>query len=268
MQLYALGALGLVVAQSCLIALLMAQRARRRRAEMAMRSSQAELRTSFERIRDLGRRLLKAQEAERSRIARELHDDVGQKLALVLIDLQMLGGFGAGEPDMRIPLERTSDRVRDIATSIHDLAHRLHPVTLGLMGLVPALRSLPNDFMGVNVMVTFSVDEASAAAIPADVTLALFRITQEAVQNAAKHSGAREIVVHLRANSEGIVLAVTDDGSGFDVEAALGRGLGLIGMRERVDSIGATLTIRSLTGQGTRLEVSLPAVAAVARIAV
>jgi signal transduction histidine kinase len=258
---YIITAMLIVFAQAALIAGLLVQLQRRRRAEVAMRGSEAQLRASYERIRDLGGRLLTAQEAERSRVARELHDDISQQIAFALIDLQMVGrtGGGGGGDDGEEPLlRRATDSVQSIAKSVRDLSHRLHPATLGLTGLVPAIRSLQQDLSTAQVAVTFVEEELPKKLLPNDVALALFRVVQEGVRNAVSYSGAREVVVRLAVAPEGLRLVISDNGCGFDLHARLGSGLGLISMRERLDAIGATLTIQTAPGQGTRLDIVLP----------
>jgi signal transduction histidine kinase len=257
---YVVTAVVIVVAQAALIAGLLVQLQRRRRAEAAMRGSEAQLRASYERIRDLGGRLLTAQEAERSRVARELHDDISQQIAFALIDLQMVGRTGGGGDDgQESLLRRATASVQSIAKSVRDLSHRLHPATLGLTGLVPAIRSLQQDLSTAEVAVTFVEEDLPKQLLPNDVALALFRVVQEGVRNAVSYSGAREVVVRLAAGAEGLRLVISDNGSGFDLHARLGSGLGLISMRERLDAIGATLTIQTAPGQGTRLDIVLPA---------
>ena len=253
--LYILGALGLLVAQSVLIAGLLVQRTRRRQAEARVIGSQEALRTSYERIRDLGGRLLSAQETERSRIARELHDDISQQVALLSIDLELLDGTitGAGQ---QLAADAVN-RAHQIAKSLHDLSHRLHPAKLRLIGLVPAINGLRGELAQSGIAVTVTHDGVPPV-LPPDVTLCLFRIVQEALQNALKHGRARKVSVDLRASTGALVLTVVDDGAGFDVNAAWGRGLGLISMNERVEAIGGSMTIGSHPGSGTRLEVAVP----------
>jgi len=253
--LYILGALGLLVAQSVLIAGLLVQRTRRRQAEARVIGSQEALRTSYERIRDLGGRLLSAQETERSRIARELHDDISQQVALLSIDLELLDGTitGAGQQLAGDAV----NRAHQIAKSLHDLSHRLHPAKLRLIGLVPAINGLRGELAQSGIAVTVTHDGVPPV-LPPDVTLCLFRIVQEALQNALKHGRARKVSVDLRASTGALVLTVVDDGAGFDVNAAWGRGLGLISMNERVEAIGGSMTIGSHPGSGTRLEVAVP----------
>jgi signal transduction histidine kinase len=250
-QVYILGALAVLLAQTALIAGLLVQRSHRRRAEEQLQESQATLRTSYERIRDLGARLLNAQEAERARIARELHDDIGQQTALLAIDLRRLGGSGRG------PAGDALTRAQDIARSVHDLSHRLHPAKLRLIGLVGALDGLRRELSRSNLDATFTHDDVPST-LPPDLTLCLFRIVQEALQNALKYSGARHVAVHLGHVSRGLALTIVDDGVGFDVNAAWGKGLGLIGMKERIEAAGGTFEIRSAPGTGTRLEIAVP----------
>ena len=255
---YILGLVALVLAQSTLIAGLLLQARRRRYAEQQLRGREAELRASYERIRDLGGRLLNAQEAERSRIARELHDDVSQQAALLAIDLSMLSGVDKAPPEETARRVReASDRAQGMAKSLHDLSHRLHPAKLRLIGLVASLASLQRDFFQQGLKVTFSHENVPAA-LPQDLALCMFRIVQEALGNTAKHSRASEVSVNLSASADRLLLVIVDDGVGFDVDSAWGHGLGLISMYERLDAIGGTLKIRSKPGAGTRLEIGVP----------
>jgi signal transduction histidine kinase len=253
---YILIAIAILFAQAALIAALLVQRARRRGAEDDVRRKQAELLTSYGRIRDLGGRLLDAQETERALIARELHDDIGQQIALLAIDLELLEK-GRHE---RLTSEALS-RAQDVARSVHDLSHRLHPAKLRLIGLVPALTGLQHDPSHGGIPTTFTHENVPPK-LPADVTLCLFRIVQEALQNAMKYSAARFVTVNLNGTSGAIVLTIADDGVGFDVDAAWGKGLGLISMTERVEAIGGTMSLESRPGTGTRLAVRVPLPAA------
>jgi signal transduction histidine kinase len=248
---YILGAAAALFLQTALIAGLLLQRARRRQAEQEVRTGQAALRTSYDRIRDLGARLLKAQETERARIARELHDDIAQQLALLQIDLEMMGrgavGDGFGE---------VLNRAQSIGQSMRALSHRLHPAKLRLIGLSAALESLRAELSQSGVEITFAHHDVPPS-LPPDLTLCLFRVVQEALHNAIRHSGARHVSVDLHGGSA-LALTIVDDGSGFDVNRAWGLGLGLISMRERVEAIGGTFSIHATPGTGTRLEVVVP----------
>ena len=256
-KIYILGSLAVLLAQTTLIAGLLVQRARRREAEERVRQSQAELRASYDRISDLGGRLISAQEAERSHIARELHDDINQKIAIIEIDLHLLENCHSNQEDAKRHLRDAAERVQDVAKSLHDLSHRLHPVTLSMIGLVAALSRLQHNLSRPDLTITFS-HENIPAALPPSLALCLFRVAQEALQNAVKHSEGHEVWMHLNARDHEINLAVADNGVGFDVDAAWGNGLGLISMRERLDVFGGTLTIHSGPDIGTRVEVGVP----------
>jgi signal transduction histidine kinase len=253
-KIYILAAVTLLLAQTALIAGLLVQRERRREAEEQVRRSQADLSASWDRIRDLGGRLLTAQEAERAHIARELHDDISQQAALLAIDLDLLGNRDQAATGLIL---EASERAQGIAKSLHDLSHRLHPAMLQLAGLVAALSDLQRELTRPDVNITFSHENVPAA-LPSALTLCLFRIAQEAAQNAVRHGAARNVSLHVSGVDHGINLTVVDDGEGFDVDAAWGKGLGLISMRERLDQFGGNLTVHSVTGIGTHLEVTVP----------
>jgi signal transduction histidine kinase len=255
---YVIAAFAALIAQSALIGGLLVQKRRRRRAEKQARESAVKLRSSYERIRDLGGRLLGAQEAERARIARELHDDVSQQLALLAFDLDLLRGESAMQRRHADRLVRGAcDRAQGVARSVHALSHRLHPVRLQMLGLVGSLLGLTRDLSTPDLPIIFSY-EAVPAGAPEEITLCLFRVVQEALQNALKHSAATRVSVHLSGNAlRGLVLTIIDDGIGFDVDEAWACGLGLVSMTERVESVDGRLEISS-NQNGTRLEIVVP----------
>ena len=248
---YVAGAVAVLLAQTALIAALLVQWLRRRAAEQRRRRSEVDLRSSYDRTRTLGARLLHAQDTERARIARELHDDVSQQLALLSIDLDTMRR--TDEP-LR---ERALARAAAIATRVHELSHRLYPANLRLIGLVPALKTLRRELAVARPSITLSCDDVPASLSP-DLTLCVFRTIQEALQNAIKHSRARTVSVHLAGGPVSLLVCITDDGVGFDVDAAMGTGLGLLSIRERLEALGGTLRIYSVRGAGTRLDVSVP----------
>jgi signal transduction histidine kinase len=252
---YILVAATVLLAQSLLIAGLLLHRRRRRQAESQVHHSEEALRSSYDRIRDLGSRLLHAQDAERSRIARELHDDISQQVALLSIDLELL--TGALPADSEPLADEVLNRAQHIASSVHDLSHRLHPTKLRLMGLVAALRTLQREMSRSEPTIELTHDSVPAH-LPSDLTVSLFRIVQEALQNAVKYSGARTVHVHLEGGPDGLGLAIWDDGVGFDVDSVWGKGLGLISIRERVEAIGGTLDIRSAPGAGACFTIHVP----------
>jgi signal transduction histidine kinase len=249
---YVLGTLALLLAQAALIAGLLVQRQRHRQAEARARLRQSELRANYERIRDLGARLLSAQETERSQIAVELHDDIGQQLAVLTIDLQL----ASETPDNRVSTALA--RAQSIATNLHDLSHRVHPAKLRLIGLIPALEALGRE-LSESEMAIVVTHENVPPVLPHDLTLCLFRVVQEGLQNALEHCHGNDVSVHVRCESPAwLALTVADDGVGFDVDADRGEGLGLISMRERLEALGGHLHIDSKPGAGTRLEIRVP----------
>lgn len=255
---YIVAASVLIAAQSGLIGVLLVQGKRRRRAEAQVRRSETELRTSYERIHDLGGRLLGAQEAERSRIARELHDDVSQQAALLEIDLQLLNDSGlAGNEEAQTLACEALERAQSIARTVHNLSRRLHPAKLRLIGLVASLSSLQRDFSESDVNIGFSHRDVPAV-LGDELALCIFRIVQEGIQNAVKHGAARNVAIELAGGGDALALTIVDDGTGFDVEGVSGEGLGLISMRERLEPLGGTLKIVSSRATGTRLEIVVP----------
>ena len=248
---YIIGALVIGLAQTALIAGLLVHRARRRQAEAQVRRSREQLRASFNRIRDLGARLLTAQDVERSRIARELHDDISQQIALLTLDLDLLARTSS---DAALAGE-TLARAHGIARSVHDLSHQLHPAKLRLLGLVASLHSLQRELSRPDVAISVTHANVPSPLAP-DLTLSLYRVVQEALNNALRYSRARRITVDLQGTPGGLVLTIEDDGVGFDVEAEWGKGLGLVSMQERLEVVGGSLDVRSGAG-GTRLAINV-----------
>lgn len=210
-------------------------------------------------LRALRDRLTRVQDEERAHIARELHDDIGQRLALLSIQLSELQKEARGiAPALDSQLETSRRLTEEICADAHRISHRLHPAQLALLGLTKALSGLCEAFARrTDVEIDFEYDAIPKLA--ADVNVCLYRIAQEAIQNATKHSRCRQISVTLRASPEAIRLSVSDAGRGFDPGAAEhSSGLGLVSMAERARSVGGELTLRSAAGQGTRVEVSIP----------
>ncbi len=248
-----IGVISLCVVEALLIVGLLVQRVNRRRAEEGLRESQREL-------RELTGRLLLAQETERRRIARELHDDLNQSLALLSVELDLLGQRppeSAGQIGDR--MHELSARVKQLSSSVHNLSHQLHPAKLEQLGLVAAVRSLSKELAQAhNLAIEFTHHEITEA-IPEDTALCLFRITQEALRNVIKHSGARRASVELGADAGVLCLRIIDDGSGIDPRSANGQGgLGLVSMRERLRLVNGEILIHSQPLQGTRIEARVP----------
>jgi PAS domain S-box-containing protein len=210
---------------------------------------------AIERNRDLAGRLIASQEAERHRIARELHDDVSQKLALLSMSLDRLGASDVSGPESFRELRA---QIVEIASDLHNLSHELHPSKLQALGLVESLRSLCREVAKQSGVHIAFADENVPSALDPDVALCLYRIVQEALHNVARHSGARQAAVRLRLEHDALVLQVTDSGAGFDPEGADRGGLGLVSMRERAALLNGQLELHAVPGRGTRIVVRLP----------
>jgi signal transduction histidine kinase len=209
-------------------------------------------------VDDIAARLLAAQEAERSRIARDLHDDLGQQVVLLETTIEAaLSGRGTGQPESVLMATRT--KLRELAASIHTLAYSLHPAKLKLLGLVQTLEAHCREVAAeARQEVKFHAHDVPPE-IDEDVVLCIFRVAQEALQNALKHSGAGTIDVQLSGSGERLTLRVVDDGTGFDPDGPRPGGLGLLTMRERVEMVGGTLTVSTARARGTTIEASVNA---------
>jgi PAS domain S-box-containing protein len=210
-----------------------------------------------EALEKIGGKLIEAQEEERSRIARELHDDICQRLALLSMELeQATRGSNSGRSPK---LEEIRRHCAEIAVDVQALSHKLHSSKLEYLGLAPAIRSYCREFSQQHdVNVQFTAENVPNF-LPRDISLSLFRVTQEALQNALKHSGIKHFSVVLLGSGNGIQLEVSDLGAGFDVEGAkLDRGLGLVSMQERAHLVHGTFSIESAENGGTRILVRVP----------
>jgi signal transduction histidine kinase len=236
---------------------LLVERSRRRRTEHALQTSEAARRSSDHEAQTLAGRLIAGQESERRRIARDLHDNLSQKLALLCIDIESLATGASGRAPLAEAVADLSERVGDIAGDVHRLSHDLHPPKLEMLGLEPTIEGLCCDLTRrCGVQITFR-SGGLGRRVPSDVALCLFRIAQETLQNVVKHSGAAAAAVHLRRTRSDIRLHIADDGKGFDLAAKHGTGLGLLNMRERARLAAGRLAIRS-TARGTHIVVDLP----------
>ena len=215
-----------------------------------------------EALRALTGRLIEAQEAERRRLARELHDGLNQQLAMLAVELGMLAQqVPESSAKVRDQLLNLRDRAERFSNDLRHMTHQLHPAALEHLGLVSALRGHCAEFSRHEGMrVWFHVSGQVRSTNP-EVAVCLYRIAQEAIRNAAKHSQAKEAWVEIRQQRDAIRLSIVDKGVGFDLRTLkAGRGLGLVSMRERVELISGSLTIKSAPGEGTRVEVRVPAV--------
>jgi len=205
------------------------------------------------------RKLVEAQEQERVRIARELHDDINQRLALVAIGLDQLREKHKDLPaEVRGYLQELQQMTSDTSSSVYALSHELYSSIPDSLGLAKGMKSWCKTFGDrQELQIDFKSQDVRKA--PQEISLCLFRVLQEAVHNAAKHSGAERIDVQLAENAGEIRLIVSDSGKGFDIESARrSPGLGLTSMQERVRLIGGTIVIDSKPSAGTTIHVSVP----------
>jgi PAS domain S-box-containing protein len=209
---------------------------------------------------ELSRRMIDSQDSDRTRIARELHDDIGQSLAVLKIQMLRAGKPVSGSPEMmHASLEELAAKVGKIADKVGRLAHDLHSSALEYLGLAVAVKSHCRECSErQGIPVHCSCDQLQDK-LDSRIGLAFLRVLQEGVQNALKHSRATSITVALTSSGTELSLEISDDGVGFDVESAkLAAGLGLISMRERLHLIGGQFEISSSSGQGTRIKARVP----------
>ena len=207
-----------------------------------------------EAISDMSQKLVTSQEKERTRIGRELHDDIGQRLSLLAIELDQL------QQDPGLNIENTGrlgelqKQMREIASDVQSLSHELHSSKLEYLGMAVAMRSFCREFGEHQKMeIDFQARDLPDS-VPPDISLCLFRVLQEALHNSAKHSGAKYLEVRLWGASGQVDLTVRDSGVGFEVEAANeSRGLGLISMQERLKLVKGQLSIESQPSGGTTI---------------
>jgi signal transduction histidine kinase len=261
---YIVAVAALVVLQSALIAGLVVQRGRRRRTEVALRRSEQQHRGMAEQNRDLAGRLITAQEAERTRIARDLHDDVSQRLAGVSIAFsglkQRLGEYPMSD-DVRQELVGLQQQTLALARNVRHLSHDLHPTVLHHLGLVKALTSYCGELERAHGVAVRCTSEGEFGSVAPDPALCVYRIAQEALRNVIAHAAASRADVRLVHAGDHVELTITDDGRGFDTSRAIesGRGLGLVSIRERAKIAGGTLSIVTGAARGTRIEARIPA---------
>ena len=212
-----------------------------------------------EELSDLSRRLISAHEDERSRLARELHDDVSQRLAVLAIDAGRLE-HAAGDAGLAAGLRQVGEGLARLSEDVHGLAYRLHPAVLEELGLSEALRA-SCERLGRRGEPTIRLDlDEVPADLSKDAALCLFRVAQEALGNVIRHAGARAASVSLQVRDDGLRLAIRDDGVGFDPSSPGPRKtLGLASMRERVRLLRGTLDVDAAPGRGTSITVWLPA---------
>jgi PAS domain S-box-containing protein len=208
-----------------------------------------------EMLSGMTRKLIEAQEKERARIARELHDDINQRLAMLAVELEQLKEHPS-EVESRVPELQKS--MAELSNDVQAMSHDLHSSKLEYLGVVAGMKSWCKEFGERQKMqIDFSHDVRST--LSAELGLCLFRVLQEALHNATKHSGVKRVEVQLHEESGEIHLIIRDSGTGFDVDAAVqGKGLGFTSMRERVRLVNGTIAIDSKPMGGTTIHVRVP----------
>jgi signal transduction histidine kinase len=240
-------------------------RVRERTAELQRSNDQlqneiAERQQAEQALEDLAGRLIHAQEEERSRIGRELHDHISQMLGVLTIKIDQLRADRATPATVARVLDDLRQGANDVTDDVHRLSHRLHSSTLDYLGLVPALQKLVTEFSERQGITVDFAHTSLPAPLPSDVALCLFRITEESLSNVAKHSHAKSARVEVSGSSEGIRLTVEDDGAGFDMTRPESRaGLGFVSMQERLRALRGTVQINSAPSRGTVIDVRVPA---------
>jgi signal transduction histidine kinase len=245
-KVYIIGGVILCVAETFLVFGLLWQRGRRRNVEQS--------------LLELSGRLITAHEEERSRIARELHDDLSQRMALLQIGVEQFERDMPGlSSTSRQQLLKIAEGATEVSSDIHDLSHQLHPAKLDTLGLMAAVGGLCREISRQHDLQIEFVPHDIPKTIPKDVTLCLFRIAQEALRNVVRHSGAREAKLELSATAHEINLCISDSGLGFDLKSTGdSAGIGLISMRERLRLVGGHLSVESEPSHGTRIRVRAP----------
>ena len=220
----------------------------------------SERKMAEEALSSLSRRLIEAQEEERRRIARELHDDIGQQMAILCINLETLkADLPSTDGNARHRVDEVIQSASDLVTDLHLLSHRLHSSKLQYLGIEAASASFCRELSEQQQVRIDYQASGNLSVLSSEVSLCFFRILQEALQNAVKHSGGREFEVRLEGTAEDVTLTVRDFGKGFDLNVATrGEGLGLVSMRERLKSVNGHLSIESKPGHGTTVMARAP----------
>jgi signal transduction histidine kinase len=232
-----------------------------RASEAILQASQKELEQSREDLRALAGQLLTAQEEDRRRISRDLHDDVNQRLAMLSMDLRQAEKNFPHDPEgLRSALRLVSERLASISDDVRQMAYRFHPSILDDLGLVKAVRRLVDDFSARTGIECSYVHKDPPTTLPAEHAICVYRVVQESLSNAARHARASRVEVELICEEDTISFSVRDNGIGFDASrlAQAGGHLGLLSMRERVRLAKGQLDIESAPAHGTQIRVELP----------
>jgi signal transduction histidine kinase len=225
----------------------------------ALQEENTERKRAEQALEVLAGRLIHAQEEERRRIGRELHDHISQTLGVLTIKIDQLRTHAEVTPGIGSALDGLRRDTSEITDDVHRLSHRLHSSTLDYLGLVPALQKLVSEFSKrYGIAITFA-HASLPPSVPPEVALCLFRIAEESLTNMAKHSQARSASVHVTGASDGIHLRVEDAGTGFDTTVLGSKaGLGFVSMQERLRVLRGTVHVDSAPSRGTRIDAWVP----------
>jgi PAS domain S-box-containing protein len=220
----------------------------------------SDLAASRDEIRALAASLMRAQEDERRRVSRELHDQICNQLASLASDIGKLAAGPLPSKEVRAKLEAIKAHVVETSQDAHQIAYRMHTAILDDLGLVASLKALCSQFTEHYPGIALDFEDCGVPDLfPSEVASCLYRVVQESLQNIAKHSHAKCVSVRLGFKKRGAVLTIQDDGAGFDPKAVKGHGgLGLISMSERAHSVKGRLTIASQPGHGTQINLDIP----------
>jgi PAS domain S-box-containing protein len=206
--------------------------------------------------------LISAQEEERRRISRELHDDFGQRLALLAVEIQSLSQeISEPESGTAKSMDKLWSQTQELSTDLHRLSRQLHPAILDQLGLGTAIRSLCSEITKQHgILIKYTEYEVPASVSP-DIALCLYRTVQEGLRNIVKHSGAKNAKIELTGASDAIHLRIADQGVGFDPKTANGKGLGLVSIEERIRLVQGEMSLQSRPAHGTCIDLRIPSAA-------
>jgi signal transduction histidine kinase len=219
----------------------------------------SENRLAEEALATINQRLIAAQEEERGRIARELHDDIAQRLTMLSVSLATLARSApTSSARERREIERVRQEIADLAEDVQALSHRLHPSRLDYLGIAEAAGALCQEMSTQHGVEISFHGYVAPKDLSRPIVVCLYRVLQEALQNAIKHSGVKKVEVFLWRRGDQMELTVSDSGVGFDLKMTQGRGLGLVSMKERLKSVQGQLAIRSEPKHGTTIQAWVP----------
>jgi signal transduction histidine kinase len=232
-----------------------------RTSEDVLLASQRELKQSRADLRALAGQLLTAQEADRRRISRDLHDDINQRLAMLSMDLRRMEKDPSKDPEpLRDGIRQVSDGLAAVSNDVRQMAYRFHPSILDDLGLLKAVRRLVNEFSDRTGIPCSYVYKDPVGILPPDLTICIYRVVQECLSNISRHAQASQVEIELICESDGVSLSVRDNGVGFDASHRdqMSEHLGLLSMKERVRMVKGTLEVESTPLQGTQIRADIP----------